>query len=79
MGWQGKKNGELMTLMADKFDIFVTADRNLIYQINLRHALIPVFVLKAGSNRYEDVSPLMPSILKKINSKQIDKINLINF
>ena len=29
-GWNGKKNGELMTLMiSEKFDAFLTFDRNL--------------------------------------------------
>ena len=77
MSWQGKKNGELMALMAEKFDIFVTADQNLIYQINLRHALIPVFVLKAISNRYDDLKSLIPAVIKKINSNQLDKINIL--
>jgi len=26
MGWQGKKNGELLKLMLDHFDVFITAD-----------------------------------------------------
>ncbi len=77
-GWQGRKNGELMTLMAEKFDVFVTADQNLTYQINLRHTLIPVIVLKAKTNRYNDLSPLIPAVIKRISSHRLDKINLIS-
>ncbi len=77
-GWQGKKNGELMSLMAAKFDVFMTADQNLTYQINLRHALIPVFVLKANTNRYDDLKPLMPLVIKKLNSHQTDKVTIIS-
>ena len=29
MGWSGIKNGKLLSLAQEKFDIFVTADRNL--------------------------------------------------
>lgn len=31
-GWAGKKNGELLRLVEDKFDVFVTSDKNLKYQ-----------------------------------------------
>ena len=29
MGWKSKQNGELLTLAASEFDIFITTDRNL--------------------------------------------------
>ena len=38
MGWSGIKNGELLRLMMNKFDIFVTVDTNLQYQQKLRDA-----------------------------------------
>jgi hypothetical protein len=28
-GWASKENGELLALAADKYDVFVTVDRNL--------------------------------------------------
>jgi len=77
MGWQGKKNGELMSLMAPGFDIFLTADQNLMYQINLRHALIPIVVLKSPTNRYDDLKHLTAMVIKRIKSHPLDKINII--
>lgn len=32
MGWQSIKNGELLALATDHFDVFVTVDRNLAFQ-----------------------------------------------
>jgi len=29
MGWTGKKNGELLALAAQQFDVFITADKQL--------------------------------------------------
>jgi len=78
MGWQGKKNGELMALMASHFDIFLTADQNLIYQINLRHAVVPIIVLKAQTNRYDDLKGLVPFAVKRIKSHPLDKINVVS-
>src|ERR1700689_2315043 len=76
MGWKGKQNGELMALIAGKFDVFVTPDQNMIYQINLRHAVVPIFVLKVLSNRYEDLMLLIPRLLKTLKSPIVKKINI---
>ncbi len=77
MGWQGKKNGELMSLMASHFDVFLTADQNLMYQINLRHAIIPIIVLKSSTNRYDDLKHLIAPVIKRIKSHPLDKVNII--
>src|SRR4051812_17198461 len=62
-GLVGKKNGELLRLMAQHgFEVFLTADQGLQYQQNLRVAGVGVVVLMAASNRLADLSPLMPSV-----------------
>lgn len=35
MGWSTKKNGELLALAEEYFDVFVTVDRNLSFQQNV--------------------------------------------
>jgi hypothetical protein len=35
MGWTSIKNGELLALASQQFDVFVTVDRNLSFQQNL--------------------------------------------
>lgn len=32
MGWAGIKNGALLTLAENEFDVFITVDRNLSFQ-----------------------------------------------
>ncbi len=45
-GWLGKKNGELLKLMMEaNFEIFLTADRNLQYQQNLKKLKLTTIVL----------------------------------
>ncbi len=64
MGWSGKKNGELLQLMAGQgFEVFMTVDQNLRYQQNLQAAGVAVVVLVAASNRLADLVPLIPSAL----------------
>ena len=77
MGWKGKQNGDLMALVTGKFDVFVTPDQNMIYQINLRHAVVPIFVLKASSNRYDDLKFLIPELLKSLKATIVKKINIL--
>lgn len=64
MGWSGKKNGQLLQLMAQEgFTILLTTDQNLRYQQNLQQAGVAVVVLVAPSNRLPDLVPLIPSAL----------------
>jgi predicted nuclease of predicted toxin-antitoxin system len=67
MGWAGKKNGELLLLAENHFDIFITADQNLQYQQNLKGREITVFVLKSPNSRYETLRLLIPTVLKKMS------------
>ena len=38
MGWDGKHNGELLALARNRFDAFITLDRNMEYQQNITEA-----------------------------------------
>ena len=63
MGWAGKKNGELLALMAsDGFEILLTVDRSLRHQQNLTAAGVAVVVMVAASNRLSDLIPVVPSV-----------------
>ena len=49
-GWAGVKNGELLQLAANEFDVFLTIDRNLEYQQNFSGVVLAVVVVHAASN-----------------------------
>ena len=68
MGWTTIKNGTLLTLASEHFDVFVTVDRNLSFQQNLGNFSIAVVVLQAKTNRLADLRPLVPSLLAAIES-----------
>jgi hypothetical protein len=70
MGWTSIKNGELLALAAQSFDVFVTVDRNLSFQQNLVAANIAVIVLRARSNRLAALRPLVPELLAAIEVAQ---------
>lgn len=46
-GWSGIINGELIRLIDGKFDVFITGDKNLRYQQNLKNRLIAIIEVPA--------------------------------
>ncbi len=70
MGWTTIKNGELLSLAAKSFDVFVTVDRNLSFQQNLPALSIAVVVLQAKSNRLADLRPLTAQLMAAIEFAQ---------
>lgn len=68
VGWASLKNGELLSRAQAEFDVFVTTDRNLMFQQNLPKFDIAVLVLAAKSNRLRDLLPLVPKIAESISS-----------
>ena len=69
MGWAGVKNGELLTLAEPEFEVFITTDKNLRHQQNLRTRKLAILLLP--SNQVPIVENLLPQIdeeLKTIKS-----------
>jgi PIN like domain len=63
MGWTGKKNGELLALMAaNGFEVLLTVDRNLRFQQNLAAAGVAIVIMVAASNRRGDLIPVVPAV-----------------
>lgn len=70
MGWQSIKNGELLALATDHFDVFVTVDRNLAFQQAVPRFSVAVIVLCGRTNRLADLRPLLPDLLAAITSAE---------
>ena len=66
VGWSGIENGRLLRLAAERFDVLVTADRNLEHQQNLTTFPLSVVVLGAATNRLESLAPLVPELLEAL-------------
>ena len=56
MGWSGVKNGLLLARAEEQFDVFLTTDKNLRYQQNLKHRDVAIVVFP--SNRLSVVKQL---------------------
>jgi len=63
MNWHGLSNGKLLSAADPQFDVFLTVDKNLVVQQEIEGLHVAVIVLRASSNKIEDLSPLVPQIL----------------
>jgi predicted nuclease of predicted toxin-antitoxin system len=59
MGWAGSTNGLLLARAARRFDVLITADKNIHYQQNLSSLPIAVLILSAQSNALPSLVPLV--------------------
>jgi hypothetical protein len=63
MKWLGMKDHELFLKIKDeKFDLLITNDQNLKYQINRKQLYFSLLDLNYPSNRYEDLIFIVPAL-----------------
>lgn len=74
VGLGRKKSGELLALAENKWDVLLTIDKNIKHQQNLAGRNISVLVMRARSNRIQDLFPQLQACaqaLKVIQPGQI--------
>ena len=78
-GWGGFKNGRLLTLAEPEFALFLTSDRNLQYQQNLKGRKIAVLLL--STNHWPTLKkqvPLVQAALDKIRPNEFVRVEIPN-
>ena len=72
-----QENGELESLADPQFDVLLTLDKNLPYQQNLDTKRIAVLIVRARSNRIQDLLPVIPecfAALESIQPRQVVRV-----
>ena len=67
-GWTGIKNGELLLRMSGQYDVLVTMDRSIEFQQRISTLPFGIVLVRARSNRMQDLRPLVPSILAAVDA-----------
>ena len=67
LGWAGLKNGELLARADERFDVFITTDKNIEHQQHLAAYRMKFFLLLAPSNDIAHLQPLVPKILEELS------------
>jgi hypothetical protein len=67
LGWNGVKNGKLMTLCVENnFDVLLTIDKNMMYQQNLEKYPIIIAVINSFTSKYEELILFIPFLIKQM-------------
>ena len=64
MGWRGTKDGLLLVFAEISFDVFVTIDRKLEHQQNLKKLNLGVLVAHVRSNEIRSYRPIFAALLR---------------
>jgi hypothetical protein len=78
MGWAGIKNGQLLGLASQEFDIFITVDKNLPFEQNLTQFDLAIIILQSQSNRLADLKPLVPKVLEVLATVTKGKATVVS-
>jgi predicted nuclease of predicted toxin-antitoxin system len=76
-GWDGFSNGKLLALSEPEFDLFLTSDRNLQYQQNLKGRKIAILLL--STNHWQTLKKrveLVQAALDKISSGEFVRLEI---
>lgn len=77
MGWAGIKNGALLALAEQEFEAFVTVDRKISVEQDVKKFKSSVILLRARTNRLEDIRPLAVELLEKLPRATAGEVILI--
>ncbi len=70
MGWSGVKNGQLLALAGQHFDVLITVDKNMPFQQNLSTLPVALIVLDTLSNELRSLLPLLPELERALATIQ---------
>ncbi len=68
MGYSGKRNGELLTIAEDNFDVLVTIDKSIRYQHNFTGRKIAVLVIRPKTSKLTDILPHIPAVVAALSA-----------
>lgn len=78
MGWASFKNGRLLALAQEQFDILLTNDGELEHQQALSRFNIAIVALRLRSNKLRDILPFVPKILAALTIAQRGRVTYVD-
>lgn len=67
-GWNGKKNGDLLSSAEVEFDVLFTLDTNMRFQQHLPQYDLAVVLVTAVSSKRSELEPAMPEVNRLLPS-----------
>ena len=69
-GWSTIKNGALLALAEQEFDVLLTIDQNIPYQQNMQGRQLALVIMVVASNKLASLLPLAPLVLALLPTVQ---------
>lgn len=77
-GWAGIKNGDLLALAQNEFDVLITVDRRISEGQELTNFAIALVLLRAPTNRLEHLRPLVGRILETLAGAPVGAVSIVS-
>jgi hypothetical protein len=77
-GLAGITNGKLLAQAEESFEAFITLDHKMLFQQNLSAVLLKIIVVRATTNRLEDIKIHIPAILGALETMLAGEIMVID-
>lgn len=74
MAWSGTTNTALLRLAAAEFEVFLTVDQGIPYQQNLPGLNLALRIVRAPGNDINDLRPMMPEVLRILETIQPSQV-----
>lgn len=74
IGWRSSKDGPLLTFAQISFDVFVTIDRKLEHQQNIRMLNLGIVVVHVASNQLDSYRPLFGALLQAVKTVKAGQV-----
>jgi predicted nuclease of predicted toxin-antitoxin system len=75
IGWQGKKDNDLLKLAVDeRFEVFITIDKNIGYQQNTKKIKLGIIVLDVPRTKLENLKSMTKKVLELISKVKPYKV-----
>lgn len=77
--WNGIKNGALMALCEKNgFDLFLTLDKNMMFQQNIQKLNITIVILNSLTSKIEELILFLPSLKAQLPDFEKSRTYIIN-
>jgi predicted nuclease of predicted toxin-antitoxin system len=80
LNWTGLKNGQLLEkIVENNFDIFLTVDKKLRFQQNLKGIKLSFIILDIIRNKTEEVIQIKQLIIEAFNTIKQSEVYIVSF
>lgn len=79
VGWEEIDDGLLLRMAAERFDVFITVDKDLPHQQNISGLRLSVLILRGRTTRLSDLRALLPMMRVALEEPRIGEFEILSW